>query len=383
MQQLQLEQDRFLRDRLLLNKLQQSREAKSIFQRETQKTLKTLEQAAIYDTNYYESKWQLQNLLINHPGNDQFQLSKTEFEINMMQLDYWFIQKKLQLSCEMKAREKPLKEKYEIWLLPQIRQMAETIQKDQPLVNVYHLILQLLEGEEVVAYRQLKHLLQNQSHLLSEEIKKDILQSLINFTIRQGNSGIKHFLGENLELYKLGLSQGWLMEYGILNDMVYISIVNIALRAEAATWCQQFMEEYAPFLPDKSRSDAQNLAQGLWYYATNQTDKALQEIQKVEFLNVYYQIQARVLMIKITFESFRNDDQYYELVHAQVTAFERYLRRNLKLPQQQKTALIHFTSLVRKMTKIIWDRERKHALKEEATQLIPLYNRGWILTQLS
>nr|HMQ63896.1 hypothetical protein [Flavilitoribacter sp.] len=105
----------------------------------------------------------------------------------------------------------------------------------------------------------------------------------------------------------------------------------------------------------------------------------------IEFLNIYYQIQARVLMIKVCFEAFRKDDHYQELVVSLADAFRQFLRRNKRVSRSQKEALLNFAHCVGQLAK--WrtdpgfDRQKRVELKQEWNSLTPLYNKTWILQQ--
>ncbi|MCB9350540.1 MAG: hypothetical protein H6573_23935 [Lewinellaceae bacterium] len=386
LQALQLEKEEPVQERLLLKAFAERPHSYDIFVKHVQKTGRRLDALPYRNIDFYREKFWLSQLYFNHPGTDKFQLSKAEYDASMQQLDRWFLLEKLLLSCEMKAREKPLSEVYDIWLLSEIREAATRFPAERSIAGAYLEMLNLLEKGEATAYFQLKALLLEHRPQFTRRQQQHMLESLINYAIRQGNKGKEDFLRESLELYQFGLAGRLFLEYEILNDMVYINVVNIALRAGEATWCRQFIDQYAPFLEPRAQKDAQSLATALWLYAEQQPAATIGLLQKVEFLNVYYQIQARVLLLKVYFEAFREDDGYFELILSQAEAFERYLRRNQQVSEAQSEALLNFTLTVKRLAKLkqsnALHRQARAALKPELQALSPLYNRSWLLRQL-
>jgi hypothetical protein len=382
LQLLQLEKEEQTQDQLLLRALAERPSAYPVFTRETEHAHQTLDGLPYRNANFYYQKFQLNRLYFNHPETDQFNLSKAQYEEAMQQLDRSFLLDKLSFSCEVKAREKPLDEQYDIWLLPEIQAGIASYPVDNPMTGAYLAMLDLLESGDMAAYYQLKELFENNLSSFHRQQQQYLLQSLINYTIKQGNSGNKAFVFENLQLYQLGLKHELFLEYQRLNDMTYISVVNIALRAEEIDWCQGFIEDYTQYLPTYTRKDARALATALWHYANQQPEKATTLLQDVNFLNVYYQIQARVLLIKIFVEAGRGGNDHTELILTQVDAFERYLRRNDKVGKGQKEALLNFALYIKKIFKLRLEPtfpQLKLALQKEIEQRNTLYNKTWLL----
>ncbi|PHN05975.1 hypothetical protein [Flavilitoribacter nigricans] len=383
---IQLEKTAHLQDRLLLQSFAERPLAYETFEREMFKADRELDKGTVRDSIYFQQKFWLGQSYCNHPATDKFKLSPEVYEASMEQLDQWYILEKLLLSCEMKAREKPLSENHRIWLLQEISEKAYDFREDAPVIMAYLEILELLETEETVSYTRLKDILWRNFADFTRLQQQQILQCLINFTILRGNQGEQLFLQENLELYQFGLTAGLFLEHGMLNDMQFINIVNIALRTGATQWCQKFIREHKKRLDPRARKDAVSLANALWLYKTQQAETAINLLQEVDFLNVYYQIQSRVLLLKIFYESFQQDLNYFELINAQVESFERYLRRNEQLADHKKEGLLNFALAVKRLIRLQMelqnsDQERTK-MRRQLEQQIPVYNKSWLLNQI-
>lgn len=386
LQILQLEKEKQVQDELLIKAYSKRAGAYDVFIKQIEKTKKELDAQPYRNADFFRQKFWLNQIFINHPKTDKFQLSSAKYNEMMQQLDYWFLLEKLLVSCEMKAREKPLSEKHEIWLLPEIQKGVPTLSFEDPIFKVYLEMLELLEkGEEGSYFRLKKWFLENLSKFTRLQ-QQNILQSLINYSIQRGNKGEALFIKENLNLYQFGLSENLFVENGILNDMMYISIVNVALRTGASNWCFEFINEYKPYLENRKLKDASSLATALWLHAVRQPEEVIKLLQKVDFHNVYYQIQTRVLLIKVYFEAFQNDEAYADLILYQTSSFERYLRRNKKISDAQKVALLNFVFSVRRLLKLKKGNEvlpkTKLKIKQELEEVAPLYNHAWLFQQV-
>lgn len=386
LQVLQLEKEEETQDRLLLKAYAERPDCYPNLVKHIQKTEQKLDGQPFRNAAYYQQKFELSQLHFNHPASDKFQLSKEQYDLAMQQLDRWYILEKLLLSCEMKAREKPLSEQYNIWLLPEIRASIAKSGTKSSIQATYLAMLNLLEKREASTYFQLKAIFQENLLQFTRVQQQDVLQSLINYTIQQGNQGQVNFLKENLELYKFGLEHQLFLVSDVLNDMIYISIVNVALRSGAIEWCLEFIHNYAEYLTANVRDDAKTLATALWLYATQQPNAVTDMLLRIDFLNVYYQVQARVLLIKVYFELFQKEEGYFELVISQAEALDRFLRRNKKVSKSQKKALINFTVWVKRLARLKsgyrLDGAMKVKLRREIKEVQALYNKSWIMAQV-
>lgn len=388
LQLLQLEKQEWEQQRLLLEAYAERPRHYQLFRKAWLKVQKNLEKSPKRDGDYYRRLFQMQLLFLNHPGTNKFQITKVEYDLAMEYLDRAFGMEKLLLSCEMKAREKPLSEHYEIWLLDEISQpFVNEIGEEHLLYRTYREMLTLLEIDSSSSFLFLKSVLFDKGNRFTRRQQEDILQSLVNFTIQQGNRGHRNYVQENLQLYQFGLREKLFIQNGLLNDMTYISIVNIALRADARTWCEEFINEYECYLEPSAQKDAKSLGTAFLLYANQRLNETIELLQTVDFLNVYYQIQARVLLIKVYFENLQQDETYYDLVFSQSTTFERYLRRNKKIAKHQRIGLMNFCNSIKRLAKIKFFKTYGRGqlvteLREEITSLSPFYNKSWFLQQL-
>ena len=95
-----------------------------------------------------------------------------------------------------------------------------------------------------------------------------------------------------------------------------------------------------------------------------------------------YQLQLRFLSIRNHFELYMQDPAYYEVLHAELNAFEKFLRRDGQLKPNSLKAYLNALSLIKKMARLINEfvdlPEKQIArLKEAYAKMRPLVARRW------
>lgn len=355
-----------------------------LFLKKRQIQNKRLESRTYQEADWCWEKFKLQQLYFNHIKTPANKLKQSDFEESMRFLDNAYVLEKLLLSCEMKARERPFNEKYKITLLSEIKNNINELKLNDPILDVYILMLNLLEKEDESIYFKLKKVFNENVSLFSKRQQKNILQSLINFSIKKGNSGSELFLKENLELYKLGLNIDLFLEHGILNDFKYISIAIIAIKNKEHEWCDLFLKKYGTYLNDTVKNDAKAMGMGLLLFDRQESSKAIELINQVEFKNNFYQNQARVLLLKSYFEEFIKNENYYDLIIYNANSFERSLKRNKKISDVRKTGLLNFVWAVKKMAELLYENKfiKTEKVKSEILERNPMAGKLWLLKKM-
>lgn len=342
-----------------------------------QQTDKNLQKQKWRNTDYYYYRY-----LMAHTDNQYFLRQKIRKYDDRLQkaadhLDQFYVCVKLRQYCEMLDRKQSLKAPYEIHFLEEIKMIAtRPAMQDLPPVKIYHQILLMLEDDQKdqLFHEFMKLLPIYRDYFPKEEIK-EIYGYAINYTIRKINKGQPEYLDELFNLYKYAIENALLLEKEHLSPWAFKNMIGVALRLQKYDWTESFIKEYHAHLHPQFQQNALHYNLAELYYYQNQADKALQELNSVEFSDVYYQMDTKKLMLKIYYEQ-REIDPFYSLS----AAFKMLLRRNKLLSANNKTAYENFVSLLNQMIKEdpkTYDRIRK---KIDQTQL--LADRKWLKNQL-
>ena len=386
LQVLQLEKEGIEQKKMLLKVYAERPECYPLFKKNLEVLNAELDALPYQDANYYHEKHWLEQMYFNHPGTDKFRLTAAQYEKSMQHLDNRYILDKLLLSCEMKAREKPLSEEHNIWLLEEIKNDTREKKIEDPVAEGYKIILDLLDKGNEQQYFKLKKLFLKNTEQFSRTQQQNILQSLINYTVQKGNTGEEKFLKENFELFKIGLQEALFINNGVMSDANYNAILIVAIRNRKFSWAKKFIVDYATFLAEKFRQDVKTFGMALWHYYQNKLDSTIEQLHDFTFLNDYYQIQGRVLLLRTYFEKFTDDISYYELLATQAQSFNKYVRRNDVISKARKEALINFIQMTSKIAKLKvdhkLDKNEKEKLKLKIRSGNYLDGKVWLLDLL-
>jgi len=190
---------------------------------------------------------------------------------------------------------------------------------------------------------------------------KEIYTHAINHYIRQNNKKKDAiFLRELFDLYQVGLEQGAFLENGFLSRWTYKNIVMTVLMLKEFEWVEGFIYQYESKLERKYRKNslAYNLA--FLYHATKQYDKAISQLQQVKFDDVFLNMNARNLLLKIYLEL-----EEYEALDAHLNSFEIFIRRK-KVGNPHRDNYLNIIKLSRKIIQLNpHDKAAKAALRKE------------------
>ncbi len=381
---LQIEKEEMAQKKMLLSAYSEKPNLYSDFVKQVKNMHQYLDGLPHRNAAYYHEKFKLEQLYFNHADTDKFKLKGEQYDTAMQHLDQWYILEKLLMSCELKAREKPLSEKHDIWLLKEIKNNITELINEDSIAETYLAMLNLLEQGEEKTYFDLKKIFIQNLEYFDKIHQQNILQSLINFSIQKGNKGDNMFLAENLELYKLGLEHELFFINGILNDLRYISITIVALKNNDIDWCFNFLNKYETYLASQVSKDAKSLGQGLWLFNQKKSQETIKLINRVEFNNIYYQVQARVLLLRAYFEEFLKNNSYFEIVVYHAKSFEKSINRNKSISKTWKENLLNFNWCIKQLVILIQDKEIKKIkkLKTKIEAIDNVAGKLWLLQKL-
>jgi len=218
----------------------------------------------------------------------------------------------------------------------------------------YHIFLALSEPEEVAHYFRLSQVLEtNHIHFPREEART-LYNFAQNYCIRKANSGRSEFLEELFGLYRFLLQSGLILEEGYLTQWDYKNAITVGLRLNNVGWTEQFIHEYKDQISPAFRENAFNYNLSNFYFETNELGKALQLLQSVEFTDVYYNLSARSLLLKIYYQ--QGDT---EALYALSEAFKVFLKRNKLVSQYQSKVHLNLIKLVKKTHKLRLKKPRR------------------------
>ena len=305
------------------------------------------------------------------------------------QLDLFYLSARLRDSCEMMNRTNILSIHYEFRMLDKLLEAVEQgwdYYRQYPAIAIFFNILMMLkEPDELKHFTLVKEGIHAHIHQFHEDEQRSLYGYLQNYCIRKVNSGSTEFYREILDTY-LHMLQIGLMKKGNKNlqwDMK--NMVSVGLRLKEYDLIYGLINELKPKLPEAIRDNAYTYNLANYYFETKDFKKAIKLLNSVEFTDVYYSLDAKVMLLKIYFAQ-EEEEAFYALI----AAFKVYLLRNKRISKDIALTYHNLLKYTRKAfvfkTQPAYLQKRSHsriqALKASVQQTRQMVNQLWLLKEL-
>ncbi|MBK9424657.1 MAG: hypothetical protein KBH11_02810 [Bacteroidia bacterium] len=252
----------------------------------------------------------------------------------MNHLDTFYILKKLQLSCEIANMANILNRKIEIPLIDEINKLATSSPyQNTPAISIYFNLLQTLTSNNPEDhFKEAEKLIKFNSGLFDPKELNELYQYIKNYCVRKINQGYTEYLKTLFGIYKDMLGNTKLTQHEYMSQYEFKNIVSISLRLGEKKWCKEFLEKQLSLIPPQERINASAYNTAYYYFMTDEFKKAIRKLQEVELNDVFYQLDARVILLKSYYELDETEAFFY-----QVSSFRLFLLRNKGISEFQKT----------------------------------------------
>ncbi len=292
--------------------------------------------------------FQVADIEEDYLSSTQSRKRKPNYEELLQNLDAFYVVKKLQLACEVINYQNILKSDLEINLLDEIKLLAQRKQfKDFPALQIYYnILLSLTEPDEQKHFLKAKEMIIKHELLFPAKELDNLFIYLKNYCVKKLNQGSQEYLQELFGLYKVILTNKKLMNYAYLSQFEFKNMVSISMRLNEKDWCSHFIKNYIGYLAPAERKNALDYNMAYQYFSNGDFKNAIRKLVDVEFTDLVYQLDSRVILLKCYYELGDEEVFFY---HA--SAFRLFLLRNRYISEYQRTInrnlIKYLTALVR------------------------------------
>ncbi|MBL0339563.1 MAG: hypothetical protein IPP71_00805 [Bacteroidetes bacterium] len=315
------------------------------------------------DSDALLEKFQNAELNLNYYGKKLNSKSTPDYSGTLFYLDAFYLIKKLQLSCELTNLANILQKQQQIHLLDELKNLCQTEPYTTvPSIQIYYHILQFLTDlSNEQAFIKSLSLVKEHSRLFKPSEVFELYQYIKNYCVRKINQGNSDYIKILFEIYKAILSNKPLMKHDYLSQWEFKNMVSISLRLNEKKWCEEFITKYINYLKPEERDNA--LAYNLAYswFINDDYKKSIRKLQEVELKDIFYQLDARVILLKCYFELDETESFFY-----QVSSFRLFLLRNKSISEYQKTI---YRNLIKFLAAITRAGTSKAKLKKIRTEV--------------
>ena len=333
------------------------------------------------DADFYYTGFLLQQQQNMFLENKELRSAEKNLEEVIRALDTYYLVQKLKYCAAMLHYKNFLTVEGEIPLINEILKYLESGQFEAvPAIEIYRrIILSYTDEDGAAHFIRLKELIVAHQSLFALEEVKNLYVFAMNYCIIRINDGKSEYLNEILYLYKQALENDVLLDNGQLSQWDYKNIVTTALRVKEFKWTEQFLNDYKPKLPKEDRANAYTFNLARYYFFVKKYDLVLQLLQEVKYNDIFYQLDAKITLLKTYFELGE-----WQPLYSLKDSFRILLRRKRLITPQQKANYNNLLKFSIRLFKIdVKDKAKLKTLKQEITLATNVADKSWLMEKVT
>lgn len=315
-----------------------------------------------------------------HQMTQQRRSAEMNFTPLTNELTTFYIADLLRQSCNILTHNIQTQQAVEIHLLEEVLMQVEQYDySDAPAVLIYyHSYCALKNLADETHFSQLKKYLHDYQNAFPVAEMKYIYLLAINYCIKRVNNGVRRYLEEGLNLYQTGLVSKILLENGVLSNFTYHNVLRLGLALKRYSWCSEFLQHYQSFLAAADRDNTFRYNLAFLYFEQAEYEKAMHELRRVEFKNVFSNLDARRLLLRSYYEQGE-----YQALESLLDSSKTYISRQKGLGYHKNSYLnlVRFTKKLLNLSEK--DKVRVAKLRQQIDETQHVAERNWLLSKLA
>lgn len=346
------------------------------FRNRSKKIQKQLESTRSGNQFYHFDQYLMAGIEVEYLRRQQLRTHDERLQDLVNHLDEFYLISKLRLTCELVNRQHILSGSYDIRLVDAMKINLQTFQYDRiPAIAIYLEIFSILtETDPAPHFQRLQKLISEHFELFPQSEKVEIYSYAQNFCIRMIRKGHADYTKRLFQLYIEGLKAGIFIEEGRLSPWKFKNIVSAGLRLGKYEWVKGFIDEYHEMLPEEFEETALLYNQANLQYHLGDHSQAMRLLNQVEFSDVFYSLDTRVMMAKIFYE--RTDT---EALISLISSFRAFLRRNKLISEANRRSYSNFVTAVNHLLRMDEGKMAANDVETEFKGMKSLVEKEWLL----
>lgn len=343
---------------------------------------KLLEQSEGKSTNYYFAQFRNHWNIFNRASKMVATAGYTEKLVAAdFYLECFYLVQKLKLYIAWLLYRGFRVTEQEVPFMPGFWEYLEDKRFDEiPLIRIYRkIVVSFAESENESHFQELlSELNQNASELTKSDLREcyHICQNYCALKINQGKT---EYYYQYFQIIKSMVEQGVLVENGQLPEAVFKNFITVSLGAGEYEWTEQFIQNYAPFLPSRIRENARMFNLAYVYFYQKNYEKVIEYLRDVEYSDVVYSLGAKSILLRTYYEQGE-----FLALDSLMDSFRIYLRRNKVISKNLKREYINFLNLVKKLTTVTAsDKKSIAGLRRRVMETSYSMPKNWLLKKIA
>ncbi len=218
--------------------------------------------------------------------------------------------------------------------------------KNIPLITVFsRVVLCFTDPENESHFQKLLIDLDKESSKLAREELRECYQIAQNYCALKVNQGQTDYYPIFFRVLKKTVQLEILLENNHLTEGVFKNMVTISMWVGEFAWAENFINEYAQYLPAPIRENAKRYSLANIYFRQKKHAEVIDLLQNVEYNDIVYALGSKLILLRTFYET--NESQALESL---MDSFRIYIRRNKLMSKNQKREYNNFLNFVKKLS---------------------------------
>ncbi len=322
-----------------------------LFERNTEKLLKEIGEKRFKSAEDYFMTFTVNLSFYHRPETLKFKESPPNLKNAIKALTEFFVLENLKLGCELKTRAYFLSDENEMPLLEEVIQESNSL--DFVEVEVYRLFIDLLGNFSEGKYQNTSTIFFQKLTDLRLQDQLNLFTILLNVANRIAIDGDHSFYKKVFELQKRGLENGFFVTNNHMHTNHFSNIVMVGILLGHTNWVRSFVEENKKSLKAIDQKVIVKYCLSRVEFEEEDYDKAFRYLSEIEEVQHKFSFGIRNLFIRVLYEKFILDDNYYDLLISKIKSFEKFIKRDTIWSKQRKMAHLKFCTFVVRFINIV------------------------------
>jgi len=295
------------------------------------------------------------------------------------QLDAFYVTSKLKQICEIFTYQHLFNQNYELKMMDEILDHLKSNAYENPVINIYYYgFLTLRDRDNDEHFYKLKEELVKHKHSLAKEEFGDAHAMARNYAIHSVNRGKPELLSELLDLYKLALEMGMLLdEKGELSPSSFKNILFIGIKAKEIGWVEQFVKKYSKKITPSVQDSFRKFALALLNFEKGEYQDTIYLLNQIEYSDIFMMLDSKMILMKAYYEM-----DEYDALESLLESFNQLLIRK-KILGYHKEIYRNSTKMIKQLLHLSeFDKDKRAELKEKVQNSKIAVVKGWLLEKL-
>lgn len=317
---------------LLLSELLKRRQF-DLFESVIKKERKILEAEQEKGIKYFEFKYMLEQKILDYLSLDIRTLMKNDnIDETNRSLDIKYLLNKLHLHLGTISLVRSLDKTYDFSSIEAITQLLDLPQyKKHPIVQIYRIGIKMVNSSKEGDYKELVELLRN----VQFENKFYFYAIASNFCTYRIMSGELSYQRHLFDLYKMMENNNALKQNNRISIDLLKNIIRVSSYVKEFEWGRFIIEKYRPHILEEVRDSVCYFNLGHIAFYEKKYKEAIQNLIRVERINLSYDINCRILIMKSHYET---DEEYDERTVQIFRSAGKFIGDNKQIAAKRKKA---------------------------------------------